>query len=197
VADAPIRPGEACLWCGKALVTSRSRGSAKRFCTTEHRQAFWTAARRWVERALQPACSQPQTLEICRRRPPARISPQRSSDPVRPQIALNEACSLWQRHPARTMTIEPDRFGPSREPPLRFRVGVILLLLRWRPNSPGIPPLIPPATRARSQAACRRRCTCSTPFLEADPPIQFLRQLAMAAERQPDMPHRHLKTVFS
>src|SRR5258708_2638991 len=44
---APTCP-ERCLWCDKVLGPGRRRGSAKRFCCAGHRNAFWTAARRWV-----------------------------------------------------------------------------------------------------------------------------------------------------
>ena len=42
-----------CLWCAKPLPTRRGRGSARRFCSPVHRHAFWTAARRWVWRAVE------------------------------------------------------------------------------------------------------------------------------------------------
>ena len=40
-----------CLWCGKAFAPRRG-GSPKRFCSATHRMAFWSALRRWGERAV-------------------------------------------------------------------------------------------------------------------------------------------------
>src|ERR1043166_1388422 len=42
-----------CLWCGRAFRPRTTGGSAQRFCSTEHRHAFWIAARRWTIRALE------------------------------------------------------------------------------------------------------------------------------------------------
>ena len=42
-----------CLWCGRAYRLRTTGGSAQRFCSTEHRKAFWTAARRWTMRAIE------------------------------------------------------------------------------------------------------------------------------------------------
>src|SRR4051794_19847319 len=42
-----------CLWCGRTYRTRTTGGSAQRFCSTEHRKAFWTAARRWTMRAIE------------------------------------------------------------------------------------------------------------------------------------------------
>ena len=44
-----ILPG--CLWC-KRPFRARRGGSQKRFCCAAHRIAFWSAARRWAERAV-------------------------------------------------------------------------------------------------------------------------------------------------
>jgi hypothetical protein len=41
-----------CIWCGRLFATRRTGGSPQRFCRSEHRNAFWTAARRWAERAV-------------------------------------------------------------------------------------------------------------------------------------------------
>jgi hypothetical protein len=49
-----IAPGEAggiCLWCERPFRTRRG-GSPKRFCCPEHRMAFWSALRRWGEKAI-------------------------------------------------------------------------------------------------------------------------------------------------
>jgi hypothetical protein len=42
-----------CLWCDRAFRPRTTGGSALRFCSTEHRKAFWTAARRWTMRAIE------------------------------------------------------------------------------------------------------------------------------------------------
>ena len=41
----------ACLWCGRPF-SARRGGSPKRFCSASHRMAFWSALRRWAERAV-------------------------------------------------------------------------------------------------------------------------------------------------
>ena len=41
----------ACMWC-KRPFTARRGGSPKRFCSPAHRIAFWSALRRWGERAV-------------------------------------------------------------------------------------------------------------------------------------------------
>ena len=40
-----------CPWC-KRPFPARRGGSPKRFCCAAYRTAFWSAARRWAERAL-------------------------------------------------------------------------------------------------------------------------------------------------
>src|SRR5580704_9366331 len=42
-----------CVWCGRAFTSRTTGGSAQKFCSTEHRKAFWTAARRWTMRAIE------------------------------------------------------------------------------------------------------------------------------------------------
>src|SRR4030088_336444 len=42
-----------CVWCGRAFTLRTTGGSAQRFCSTAHRKAFWTAARRWTMRAIE------------------------------------------------------------------------------------------------------------------------------------------------
>ena len=42
-----------CLWCGRAFSPRQTGGSAQKFCSTGHRQAFWVAARRWTMRAIE------------------------------------------------------------------------------------------------------------------------------------------------
>ena len=42
-----------CLWCNRKFPPrSRAGGSPQRFCCAAHRMAFWSALRRWGERAL-------------------------------------------------------------------------------------------------------------------------------------------------
>jgi hypothetical protein len=41
------------LWCGRAFRPRVTGGSAQKFCTSGHRQAFWDAARRWTMRAVE------------------------------------------------------------------------------------------------------------------------------------------------
>jgi hypothetical protein len=71
-----VQPGEAkCTWCGQDLQPRRG-GSPQRFCSAEHRSLFWSALRRWGERAVAggiltiadiaaactlPQCSKPQS----------------------------------------------------------------------------------------------------------------------------------------
>jgi hypothetical protein len=43
--------GHVCLWCGRPF-SARRGGSPKRFCCATHRTAFWSALRRWGERAV-------------------------------------------------------------------------------------------------------------------------------------------------
>jgi hypothetical protein len=40
-----------CLWCERPFPARRG-GSPKRFCCAAHRIAFWSAVRRWAERAV-------------------------------------------------------------------------------------------------------------------------------------------------
>ena len=47
-----MQPGETkCSWCGQDLQPRRG-GSPQRFCSAEHRSLFWSALRRWGERAV-------------------------------------------------------------------------------------------------------------------------------------------------
>lgn len=55
-----------CAWCGALLASGRRRGSARRFCTTGHRQAYWAAARRWVARAIESGLISVQDLKATR-----------------------------------------------------------------------------------------------------------------------------------
>jgi hypothetical protein len=40
-------------WCGRAFEPRTSGGSCQRFCRAVCRQAFWSAARRWVWKAVE------------------------------------------------------------------------------------------------------------------------------------------------
>jgi len=45
-------PGDStCLWCGHPFQSHRG-GSPQRFCSAQHRNEFWSALRRWGERAV-------------------------------------------------------------------------------------------------------------------------------------------------
>ena len=48
----PVALSTHCLWCGRAFTPRATGGSAQKFCSTEHRQDFWIAARRWTIRAI-------------------------------------------------------------------------------------------------------------------------------------------------
>ena len=41
-----------CLWCGDPMPDRSNRGSPRRFCRPEHRRAYHTAARRYVDREV-------------------------------------------------------------------------------------------------------------------------------------------------
>ena len=47
----------ACLWCGHPF-RARRTGSPKRFCSAAHRIEFWSALRRWAERAVAAGAEQ-------------------------------------------------------------------------------------------------------------------------------------------
>jgi len=40
-----------CFWCDVPMIPGR-RGSPRRFCSTAHRLAFWSALRKWGMRAV-------------------------------------------------------------------------------------------------------------------------------------------------
>ena len=48
----PVALSTRCLWCGRAFTPRVTGGSAQKFCSMEHRQEFWIAARRWTMRAI-------------------------------------------------------------------------------------------------------------------------------------------------
>jgi hypothetical protein len=45
------RTSAPCLWCERPF-RARRGGSPQRFCCAAHRTAFWSALRRWGERAV-------------------------------------------------------------------------------------------------------------------------------------------------
>ena len=49
--NCPAMDDPRCLWCGRAFVARRG-GSPQRFCRARCRTAFWSALRRWGERAV-------------------------------------------------------------------------------------------------------------------------------------------------
>jgi hypothetical protein len=51
-----------CPWCGRAFRPRTSGGSDQRFCGASCRHAFWSAARRWVMRAVDAGLLSPDTL---------------------------------------------------------------------------------------------------------------------------------------
>jgi hypothetical protein len=51
-----------CPWCGKNFQPRSSGGTDQRFCRPACRQAFWTAARRWVMRAVAAGLLSPEVL---------------------------------------------------------------------------------------------------------------------------------------
>jgi hypothetical protein len=52
-----------CPWCGRQFELRSSGGSDQRFCRAACRQAFWTAARRWIGRALEAGLLSPEVLK--------------------------------------------------------------------------------------------------------------------------------------
>jgi hypothetical protein len=52
-----------CPWCGNRFQPRSSGGSVQRFCRPACRQAFWTAARRWVMRAVSAGLLSPEVLK--------------------------------------------------------------------------------------------------------------------------------------
>jgi hypothetical protein len=53
LATQPRASAGTCVWCGRPFTPRCTGGSAQRFCTSGHRQAFWAAARRWTMRAIE------------------------------------------------------------------------------------------------------------------------------------------------
>jgi hypothetical protein len=52
-----------CPWCGTHFQPRSSGGSDQRFCGAACRQAFWTAARRWIGRALEAGLLSAEVLK--------------------------------------------------------------------------------------------------------------------------------------
>ena len=52
-----------CSWCGKHFQPRSSGGTDQRFCRPTCRQAFWTAARRWIGRALEAGLLSAEVLK--------------------------------------------------------------------------------------------------------------------------------------
>src|SRR5947207_14888909 len=55
-----------CVWCGRSFRQRLTGGSAQRFCSTEHRKAFWTAARRWTMLAIEMGLLSVDCLKVAR-----------------------------------------------------------------------------------------------------------------------------------
>lgn len=56
-----------CLWCGGPLPDGASRGSPRRFCCPDHRRAYHTAARQYVDRLVQEGRIGPADLSASRK----------------------------------------------------------------------------------------------------------------------------------
>ena len=52
-----------CPWCGRQFEPRSSGGSGQRFCSGKCRCAFWTAARRWIGRALEAGLLSAEVLK--------------------------------------------------------------------------------------------------------------------------------------
>jgi hypothetical protein len=91
-----------CLWCGRSFPARRG-GSPQRFCCAAHRLAFWSALRRWAERAvaagvLTVADVRNGATPACTLRPggisPAPVSEPQKPSPVAPAERYSEAEEL-------------------------------------------------------------------------------------------------------
>jgi hypothetical protein len=58
------RSAATCIWCGRPFTPRRTGGSAQRFCSTAHRQAFWIAARRWTMLAIETGLLSVDCLKV-------------------------------------------------------------------------------------------------------------------------------------
>jgi len=52
-----------CPWCGGRFEPRSSGGTDQRFCRRACREAFWSAARRWVMRAVSAGLLSPEVLK--------------------------------------------------------------------------------------------------------------------------------------
>ena len=50
--DSGIAQGTGCAWCGQGFTPRLVGGLPQRFCSTRHRRAFHSAARKFTERAI-------------------------------------------------------------------------------------------------------------------------------------------------
>ena len=91
-----------CLWCRRPF-SGRRGGSPKRFCCAAHRTAFWSAARRWAERAVVSGFLSVDDIrngvgEACTLLPrgdsPAPVRLSQKSGPVAPAERTGEAVEL-------------------------------------------------------------------------------------------------------
>src|SRR6516225_2196583 len=97
------QPGDqACLWCG-CRFQARRGGSPKRFCSAPHRMAFWSALRRWAERAVTAGFLTVDHIRsddpiACTLLPggisPTPIAPASEAHPVAPAAIPDEAAEL-------------------------------------------------------------------------------------------------------
>ena len=76
-----------CAWCGTPFVARRSGGSHQRFCRVGCRNAFWTAARRWVMAAVDAGVLTADALKAHRSSVHAVIGPSYGRDEVKSQNA--------------------------------------------------------------------------------------------------------------
>jgi len=52
MSDSGIAQGTGCAWCGQGFTPRLVGGLPQRFCSTRHRRAFHSAARKFTERAI-------------------------------------------------------------------------------------------------------------------------------------------------
>jgi len=108
--NCPAMDDPRCLWCRRAFVAHRG-GSPQRFCRARCRTAFWSALRRWAERAVAAGAL---TIDHIRNADPAActlllgaISPplvgQRPWVPVAPPKRLYTRQAEFERLLARTI----------------------------------------------------------------------------------------------
>ena len=110
--NCPAMDDPRCLWCRRAFVAHRG-GSPQRFCRARCRTAFWSALRRWGERAVVAGIL---TIDDIRTGDPAAcmllwgdvsaksVGPsQRPSVPVAPPVALYTRQGEFEQLLARTI----------------------------------------------------------------------------------------------